>query len=346
MSPTRSTAAFLLVALVAALSPGAARAQPAGAGPWAGLLAPERLRPGDPLLVWAISGRSLEGAEARLLRAGAAEGQSLAAAAAFAGPLLAPPPRAGAASSFRAFGFLLALPADLPPGGYRVLVRALPEPGPGAGVPLELSAELAVEARAFPSEDIPLDAANSRLLTETDPRKVEEARRLYEILGRADADAVYLDGSAFMIPLVPRRRSAGFGDRRRYLYADGGMGTSLHGGMDLAVAAGTEVWACAPGRVILTADRAVTGLTVVVEHLPGLYSIYMHLSAFAVAEGQVLERGAVLGRSGSTGLSTGPHLHWELRAAGQAVDPEFWLSRPPLDKDRAAAIMMALIEGR
>jgi murein DD-endopeptidase MepM/ murein hydrolase activator NlpD len=272
----------------------------------------------------------------------------LAAALAFAGPFLAPPPRVGPAVSFRAYGFLLALPTDLQPGSYRVLVRGLPEPGVGAAArgPLELSSLLAVEAKAFSSEDIPLDAANSRLLTETDPRKIEEARKLYEILGRADADALYLDGSAFMLPLVPRRRSAGFGDRRRYLYADGGLGASIHGGMDLAVATGTEVDACAPGRVVLTADRAVTGLTVVVEHLPGLYSIYMHLSTISAAEGQVLERGEALGRSGSTGLSTGPHLHWELRAAGQAVDPEYWLSRPPLDKDRAAAIMMALIEGR
>jgi len=96
----------------------------------------------------------------------------------------------------------------------------------------------------------------------------------------------------------------------------------------------------------MAADRIVTGKTVVVEHVPGLFSLYMHLSSISVAEGQVVERGASLGLSGSTGLSTGPHLHWEVRAAGQAVDPEYWLSRPPLDKDRAAAIIASLIEGR
>jgi murein DD-endopeptidase MepM/ murein hydrolase activator NlpD len=231
----------------------------------------------------------------------------------------------------------MAIPVDLAPGDYRIVVKT---------PSLELATPLAVEARGFQSEDIGLDAANSKLRTEPDPRKEEEARVLAALLGRADPEAVYLDGSAFMIPLVPRRKSAGFGDKRRYLYAGGGSDASLHAGLDLAVSSGTEVWACGPGRVVMTASRAVTGFTVVVEHLPGLYSLYMHLSSISVAEGQAVERGAVLGLSGSTGLSTGPHLHWEIRARGQAVDPEYWLSRPPLDKDRAAAIIRTLIEGR
>ncbi len=310
----------------------------------AALMLPERLRQGDPLVGWALSEPDLVGAEARLLPAadGAAGNGAaavpVAAASLFAGPALSPLPLVGVSPVFRAFGFVMAVPAELAPGAYRLVVDS-------AG-PVSLSAPVSIEARSFPTEVIPLDAANSKLRTEPDPRKEAEAKRLYEILGRADADAVYLDGSPFMMPLVPRRRSAGFGDRRRYLYEGGGSDASVHAGVDLAVATGTEVWACGPGRVVLAADRAVTGLTVVLEHLPGLYSLYMHLSSIAVREGQALERGAVLGRSGSTGLSTGPHLHWELRAGGQAVDPEFWLSRPPLDKNRAAAIMAGLIEGR
>jgi murein DD-endopeptidase MepM/ murein hydrolase activator NlpD len=323
---------------------------PGGVAPSGVLLAPERLRQGDPLVVWALSGTDIGGAEARLVDAADEEGKrSHAAARAFGGPELsapagtaAPAPDAAqpaaAAPVIRAYGFMMAIPTGLPPGAYRIYVAL-----PGGA---ELSAPLELSAREFPSEDIALDEANSRLRTESDPRKIAEALRLYEILGRADADAVYLDGSAFMMPIVPRRKSAGFGDRRRYLYQGGGSDAGIHAGVDLAAATGTEVWATAPGRVVLTADRAVTGLTVVLEHLPGLYSLYMHLSEISVREGEVLERGAKLGRSGSTGLSTGPHLHWELRAAGQAVDPEYWLSRPPLDKDRAAAIIAGLIEGR
>lgn len=322
--------------------PGVAPSVAQATFPRAALLVPERLRQGDPLLVWALAERSLAGAEARLV---GPRGQSLAAAAAFAGPALSPPPLVGAALAFRAYGFLMALPTNLPPGSYRVVV-ATGGTQLAEELPFQLAAALTITARDFPSEDIPLDAANSKLRTQTDARTLAEARKLYEILGRADADALYLDDSAFMLPIVPRRKSAGFGDRRHYLYQGGGSEASLHAGLDLAVATGTEVDACGPGRVVLAADRAVTGLTVVLEHLPGLYSIYMHLSAIIVAEGQVLRRGQVLGLSGSTGLSTGPHLHWELRAKGQAVDPEYWLSRPPLDKDRAAAIIARLIEGR
>ncbi len=96
----------------------------------------------------------------------------------------------------------------------------------------------------------------------------------------------------------------------------------------------------------MCADRVVTGLTVVVEHLPGLYSLYFHLSAIQVSEGQMVERGERLGLSGSTGLSTGPHLHWELVAAGRAVDPERWVGSPLLDTKRIAATMTSLFEGR
>jgi murein DD-endopeptidase MepM/ murein hydrolase activator NlpD len=92
------------------------------------------------------------------------------------------------------------------------------------------------------------------------------------------------------------------------------------------------VLACAPGRVVFAGDRIVTGNTIVLEHLPSLFSIYMHLSAISVAEGDLLAAGELLGRVGSTGLSTGPHLHWELRVGPQSVNPEYWLSRPILDK--------------
>jgi len=350
METTRRRAtAFLIVLLTAAaVKQAVAQTRPAEEGPTkAALLAPERLKQGDPLLLWALSDRPLEGAEAVLL---SAKGKRLAAAAAFAGPSFT------AQAVFRAYGFLMAIPVDLAPGSYRVAAKAVPrvaatKAGEGAGSvpaapPIELSAVIVVEARNFPSEDIGLDEANSRLRREPDARKEEEARALAELLGRADPDAVFLDGSAFMIPLVPRRKSAGFGDRRRYLFAGGGSEASLHAGLDLAVDSGTEVLACGPGKVVMTADRAVTGFTVVVEHLPGLYSLYMHLDSIAARAGQVVERGEALGLSGSTGLSTGPHLHWEVRARGQAVDPEYWLSRPPLDKDRAATIIHALIEGR
>jgi murein DD-endopeptidase MepM/ murein hydrolase activator NlpD len=90
-------------------------------------------------------------------------------------------------------------------------------------------------------------------------------------------------------------------------------------------------------------DRIVTGLTVVIEHLPGVYTIYMHLSRMAVSVGDLVERSATIGLLGATGLATGPHLHWELRVLGVASDPEAWIG---IDKVPYFRTISATIEGR
>jgi murein DD-endopeptidase MepM/ murein hydrolase activator NlpD len=79
--------------------------------------------------------------------------------------------------------------------------------------------------------------------------------------------------------------------------------------------------------------RIVTGNTVIIEHAPGIYSLYYHLDRINVQEGAIVTAGAVIGLSGSTGLSTGPHLHWELRINTEGTDPDAFVSRPVIDKD-------------
>ena len=74
--------------------------------------------------------------------------------------------------------------------------------------------------------------------------------------------------------------------------------------------------------MVLARERIVTGLSVAIEHLPGVYSLYYHLARIVVREGQRVSAGAAVGTVGSTGLATGPHLHWEVRAAGVAIDPD------------------------
>jgi len=255
-----------------------------------------------------------------------------------------------APSSARLYGALFALPFDAKAGEWRLVLRRPWSPGEAgsaaaAGPPPEIEARLLVLARAFPAEDIGLDAANTALRTVPDPKKEAEARAFAELLSRVDPGAVHLD-SALILPVGEARRSAGFGDERRYLYSGGGSESSRHLGVDFAVVKGTPVRAAARGRVVFAAERIVTGTTVVIEHLPGLYSIYMHLSSASVAAGRLVERGEVVALSGNSGLSTGPHLHWELRALGRSVDPEAWVKAAPLDKARLIAIMDAAIEGR
>ncbi len=81
----------------------------------------------------------------------------------------------------------------------------------------------------------------------------------------------------------------------------------------------------------MATNRIVTGGTVVIEHLPAVYSLYYHLDTVDVAVNDIVEQGERIGTVGSTGLSTGPHLHWELRVSGVAVDPEQVIRAPHLD---------------
>jgi hypothetical protein len=121
------------------------------------------------------------------------------------------------------------------------------------------------------------------------------------------------------------------GSRRTYLDPAGrAVTTSQHAGVDLATASGTPIAAPAGGVVAFTGTWSIRGNVIVVDHGAGVHSIYGHTSFIAVAPGQPVERGQTLGRVGSTGLSTGPHLHWEVRVRGQAVDPLEWTQRPEL----------------
>lgn len=113
-----------------------------------------------------------------------------------------------------------------------------------------------------------------------------------------------------------------FGKRR----SPWGKGTEVHGGIDIGAPRGTTVRAPAPGRVVLAGRQGDLGVTVVLDHAHDVRSVYAHLSQVGVKAGQTVERGAVIGRTGNTGRSTGPHLHYEILVRGQPVNPRafFW----------------------
>jgi murein DD-endopeptidase MepM/ murein hydrolase activator NlpD len=189
-----------------------------------------------------------------------------------------------------------------------------------------------VSDRPFYSERIPLTAALTDMATVPDEQKKTESRILAAVLATPHADAVFEKG-AFIVPIPAARRTSGYGDRREYDYSDGTKGYSVHLGVDIASPIGTPVPACGQGRVVFAALRILTGNTVVVEHLPGLFSVYYHMSSIAVKVGDVVEKGQVIGAVGMTGFATGPHLHWEVEDTGVAVDPDALVRGPLLDKN-------------
>ncbi|MGH9382665.1 MAG: M23 family metallopeptidase [Thermoanaerobaculia bacterium] len=115
-----------------------------------------------------------------------------------------------------------------------------------------------------------------------------------------------------------------FADRRTYVYGDETVDQQTHLGFDLATVERDPVPAANRGKVVLARFFGIYGNAVVIDHGGGLMSLYGHLSSIAVEEGQMVERGALLGHTGATGLAGGDHLHFTMLVDGVAVTPVEW----------------------
>ena len=149
------------------------------------------------------------------------------------------------------------------------------------------------------------------------PPAVSVVRRSSAVLATAPDGGVHAPSLE-----MAARVSSGYGWR-----ADPIKGTGkFHGGIDLAASYGTDVPAAAEGTVAVADEQGAYGLTVVVRHASGYETRYAHLSSLGVRPGDAVARGQMVGRVGSTGRSTGPHLHFEVTQAGRRVDPERFVS--------------------
>ena len=165
-------------------------------------------------------------------------------------------------------------------------------------------------------------------------QKLERAR--WQLQGQADASvaagscsgAVRLDQpktdftSEWVAPVESYELSAAFG-------SGGVRWANRHTGQDFAVPIGTPVRAVGDGRVVKVSCGGAFGMEIVLRHADGYYTQYAHLAAVAVDQGERVDTGQWIGQSGTSGNSTGPHLHFEVRVTaemGSAVDPVPWLA--------------------
>jgi murein DD-endopeptidase MepM/ murein hydrolase activator NlpD len=189
-----------------------------------------------------------------------------------------------------------------------------------------------IKDRKFETETIELDPVLTGIREDYDPQKTAEAILLNNIINSIGKEIYHF--GPFVKPVTSDRRTSIYGAKRIYKYSNGGQAASIHAGVDFGIITGTNVISCGAGKVVLARSRIVTGNSVIIEHLPGLYSLYYHLSEINVKEGDIVQTGELLGLSGATGLATGPHLHWEVRVNGENADPDTFISRPILDKNQ------------
>jgi murein DD-endopeptidase MepM/ murein hydrolase activator NlpD len=167
--------------------------------------------------------------------------------------------------------------------------------------------DFGIQKLSLPSSMVDLDA-------KTLERVNKEARQLEALLQVFRDERLWR--GAFIRP-VEGELSGAFGLSRII----NGQRKSPHTGIDLRAEEGAPVLACNSGVVALVDDLFFGGKSVILDHGGGLYSIYFHLSAAMVKEGDRVNTGTMLGRVGSTGRSTGSHLHWAIRMNGARVDP-------------------------
>jgi murein DD-endopeptidase MepM/ murein hydrolase activator NlpD len=204
---------------------------------------------------------------------------------------------------------LVGIDLDVTLGDHVVTIEAVSEDGTERA-----SHTLSVAEKTFRTRNLTVDSAFVNPPASTQARIQREAVELSRIWRESSPTRLWSGG--FVRP-VPHDANSAFGTRSVF----NGQPRSPHGGADFLSPAGVPVAAPNAGRIVLAEDLYYTGGTVVIDHGLGLVSLFAHLSAFDVEEGDLVNTGDVVGRVGATGRVTGAHLHWTLRLGGTRVDP-------------------------
>jgi len=287
---------FWLALAVMETSPGAAQVVPAG--PVVRLMY-RSLQPGEPLIVFLENSNGARWASVTFLGRTAR---------------LRPAPGGG-----RTFAFL-GIDLGTKPGPQALIVKVYRTDGTAEVVRKDLE----IADKKFPFAKLELKKEYV-----TPPASVQERiRREAEMVALATGAVTpeWLGDGPF-VPPHDAPSWSNFGQRR----LNNNVLESIHTGLDLRVPFGERIRAANAGRVAIASDLYLGGKTVIIDHGLGVYSFYGHLSALRVRRGEAVKKGATIGLCGSTGRSTGPHLHWSFKVLETRVDPEAML-RLPIEK--------------
>jgi murein DD-endopeptidase MepM/ murein hydrolase activator NlpD len=259
-------------------------------------LAYRALQPGEPLVVFLEADRTVRSATVTLL------GQTAE---------LRPAARAGTVFA------LLGIDVQAKAGSHVLTVKVHRT----GGTVETVRKDLLVVERTFPSAKLTLDPNYV-----TPPASVQaRIKREAELVALAMSVVTprWLGEGPFILP-HPAPSWSNFGQRR----VNNNVLASLHTGLDLRVPYGEPIGAANAGQVVMASDLYMGGKTVIIDHGLGVFSTYGHMSALRVKRGELVKKGQTVGLCGSTGRSTGPHLHWSVRILDARVDPEAMLRLP------------------
>jgi murein DD-endopeptidase MepM/ murein hydrolase activator NlpD len=257
------------------------------------------LQPGEPIVVFLES-----------------DGTAKSASVTFLGRTVDLRPAPGGRSVFAFLGIDL----QAKPGSYAMIVKVRK-----AGGTIEtVHKELVVLEKQFPFTKLQL----KREFVTPPAAALERIKRETELIALATSVITpeWLGDGSFVLPHDAPSWS-NFGQRR----LNNNVLESVHSGLDIRVPFGERIRATNAGKVVLASDLYLGGKTVIVDHGLGVFSSYGHMSELLVKRGDAVKKGEAIGLCGSTGRSTGPHLHWSVRILDAHVDPEAML-RLPLDK--------------
>jgi murein DD-endopeptidase MepM/ murein hydrolase activator NlpD len=225
---------------------------------------------------------------------------------------------------------IMTVRASCPPGEYPVIVRGIEV----SNEKINFEGNVVVKDGGYITEHITISTGKQEELY--DPA-VEERKRLEEAKVHSTIMAwseEQLWAGKFVVP-VKGKLTSPFGTYRTFNTG----ATERHLGTDFAAKEGTPVRAANRGKVVLAEHMIMRGKCVILDHGRGVFTLHNHMSDIVVGVGDVVEKGQVIGFIGSTGLATGPHLHWEMRVFRWVTDAMDWTENvyTYLDPERESA---------